>query len=75
MLLMLGIPNGFEELLVPPNASHVRWWAGLLARDAPWVADARLRREDFLHVNAVVPAIAEVVLVEEGGARLWSDLA
>jgi hypothetical protein len=69
MLGVLGIADGLQELGAPPDAAHILGRAGPLAGDVPGVRDPRLRGKHLLHDDPVLPAVAEIVLIEEGGAR------
>src|SRR5207249_7048753 len=75
MLLVLRITDRLQELLVAPDPGNVLWWTGPFASQTAWVGDAWLRREDLFDVDPMLPVVAEVVQVAEGGASVWSDSA
>ena len=70
VLLVSGIENDLQELLIPVDTTHVfRWTAALTAQ-----ADRMLGRiggcQDLLQYNLVTPIVAEVVLVDHAVAFL-----
>jgi len=72
---MLGIANRLEELGVAEWAAAVfRWTSSLTAEAArDWALD-RVDRQLVLDLDQVLPAVAEVVLVDAGRAAARRDL-
>src|SRR5262245_44128568 len=59
--LVLRVLDRLHQLLVAPRAAAVLGRARPLPGDAPRVADARLGGEHLLHLDRVLPVVAEVV--------------
>ena len=77
MLLMLRVGDGINELSVAPDSTNVFWWAISFAFDAQWISTAVCDSEASLKLHLMLPAVSEVVLVEETKslAILGDDLA
>ena len=62
---VIGILDGFQEIRVAPDATHVLRRAGAPAFDTCRVSLVRLRRQDLFHQQGMLPTVAKVVFVEE----------
>jgi antitoxin VapB len=67
-VIVIGVGDRGEELGVAPGTADVLGWPGAATSDAPWVCRRRLERHDVLDVDPVLPAVAEVVEVDEAAA-------
>ena len=65
MLLMLWITDSSEKLRVPGESANVFGRTGALAGDDTRVSHRRLRLGESLKHDVVLPAVAEIILVDE----------
>jgi transcriptional regulator with XRE-family HTH domain len=56
-----------QQVVITPDPAAIFRRTGTLAFDTDRVADTRFRRQDLLYQNLMLPAIAEIVLVDEPG--------
>src|SRR3954452_1790511 len=73
VLLVLGIADRLQKLLIAPDPTDILRRTGPSAGQASRVQHTRLRREHLLHEDVVLPVVAEVVQVAEAGARVGSN--
>ena len=74
MVRMLGVPEGFEEFVVAPNATNILWRARTLALvNSHRLAFSRSRRDGFKH-ELMLPAVTEVILVNHSVLRFQQDI-
>ena len=65
MFCMVGIAQGFGELLIAGRTTDVLWGACALTADAQWVGPSGVALALGLDDDLMVPTVAEVVLVTE----------
>src|SRR5271157_1373129 len=70
VILMVWVTDGFEELGIAPDASHILRWTRSRPFEAAGVRNPRLRLQDFLKDDLVLPAVAKVILVDDPGCVL-----
>ena len=74
---MIGISKSFQEVFVAADATTVFWWAGSFTFNADGVFGLRIRFNDSLEQDLVLPVVTEIVGVSEGNllAVLGNDVA
>lgn len=70
VFLVLRIGQRFEQIFVSGRAAAILRGAGAFAIDAVRIVHGGFRRQDFLDFDFVLPAVAEVVVVEKAAALL-----
>ncbi len=67
---MVRVTDGYEELGIAPDASHILRWTRSRPFEAAGVRNPRLRLQDFLKDDLVLPPVAKVILVDDPGCVL-----
>src|SRR5438552_16692219 len=76
MLWVASLAPRFQKARVPADTAHVFRWAGPLPIQTPGIRRLILRGGcDVLNGDLMFPAIAEIVLIEEGYALLRRDVS
>ncbi len=65
MLLVRWVAENIDQSVVAVNSSTILWWAGTLACRAVWILRVCFAREDLFDRDAVLPTVAEVILIQE----------
>ena len=64
MLLVLGICEDCQEVLIARHTPDIFWGTGALPANAARVFGLILERKDVLQDDVVLPIVAEVVLIQ-----------
>ena len=67
--LMVGIVEGFHQVIESGNAPTIFRWAGELPIRADWIGCVRIYCQPLLQDDAVLPAVAKIVRVNDLGAN------
>ena len=81
LLILVVVPFGFRsvehlaQLLVTPDAAAIFGRAGSFPFDAPRIEDARLGIFRLADENVVLPAVAEIIFVEQSPPVIRDEIA
>src|SRR5216683_3576021 len=67
MFFMLGISQRLQVVFIPARSAHVLWRTVSLAVDAAWIWGIRVRLQNGLQQQAMLPVVAKVVHILELG--------
>jgi hypothetical protein len=66
MTVVIGIPDGFQELGITPGTADIFGWTTSGSFDQARIDDAWLRIDQALDLDRVLPAVTEVIKIFQG---------
>ena len=76
MFRMVPIAPGLQKARVPADPTHIFRWAGPLPIQTPGIQQLTFRgRFNVFNGDLMLPTVAEIVLIEEGGVLLRRDVS